>query len=270
MSDNMSYEGGQSRLEIIENDIEDLKINVNLVKFLLMNQYLDSNKNFCPVCGNISEFYSFGRPLRKNIRCPHCKSVERHRLVYLLFQQRYSRIFRSKSVRLLHFAPENLFYDYFRKFEKIDYYPVDINPESYESRGIQIREQVDMQSIPFHDNKFDVIYASHVLEHVPDDIKAMSELYRVLKYGGSCVLLVPISSSIKETLEKEEYNTPELRKKYYGQANHLRRYSIDVKERLESVGFKVDSLTYKDFIDSDIEKKFYKLGRDIIFLCKKE
>lgn len=266
----MSFQGGISRLDLIENEIEDLKNNVNLVKFMLMNQYLDSGNNFCPVCGKISEFYSFGRPLRKNIRCPHCKSVERHRLVYLLFQQKFSSSFKNKNTKLLHFAPESLFYDYFRKFKKIDYYPVDIDPESYESRGIQIREKVDMESIPFHDNKFDVIYASHVLEHVPDDIKAMSELYRVLKYGGRCVLLVPIRYSLKETLEKEEYNTPELRKKHYGQANHLRLYSTDVKDRLESVGFKVDTFTYKNIVDSEIEKDFYKLGRDIIFLCKKE
>jgi ubiquinone/menaquinone biosynthesis C-methylase UbiE len=38
--------------------------------------------------------------------------------------------------------------------------------------------------ITFEDNQYDVILCNHVLEHIPDDTKAMQELYRVLKPGG--------------------------------------------------------------------------------------
>ncbi|WP_405303702.1 class I SAM-dependent methyltransferase [Methanobrevibacter sp.] len=260
----------EERLDILEEELEELKNNVDLVKFMMMNQYLDSNKNFCPICGNISEFISFGKPERKNVRCTHCRSVERHRMVWLFFQKMFNKQLETKNMSVMHFAPEPAFYKYFSKFDNVDYYPVDLEPESYERRNIKIRKAVDMQDIPFPDDKFDIIYASHVLEHVPDDIKAMKELYRVLKYGGSCVLLVPLRFSLKKTIEKEEYNTPELRIKHYGQANHLRRYGIDFKDRLESVGFKVTAFDEGDVVATDIERKFYRTGRNRIFLCKKE
>ena len=259
------------RLDNLENELEQQKTSIDLMKYMLINQYLDSNKNFCPICGNISEFRSFGNPERKNVRCNYCESVERHRLVWLFFQQRFESQFKNKKTTLLHFAPELSFYDYFRTHENIDYYPVDFNPKIFESRNIHIRKKVDMQDIPFPDDKFDVIYACHILEHIPDDIKAMSELYRVLKNGGSCIILVPLKRSLKETLEKKEYNTPELRKKYYGQEDHLRYYSMDIQDRLESVGFKVQALTGKHIVKSDIERKFYRvLEKTTIFLCKKE
>ena len=260
----------EERLDSIEDELEQLKNNVDLVKYMMMNQYLDSNRNLCPICGNISEFIDFGKPRRKNVRCTHCRSVERHRQVWLFFKKMFKKELETRNMSVLHFAPEPAFYKYFSKFDNVDYYPVDLEPESYERRNIKIREQVDMQEMPFPDGKFDLIYASHVLEHVPDDIKAMNELYRVLKYGGRCVLLVPLRYSLEKTIEKEEYNTPELRIKHYGQANHLRRYGLDFKDRLESIGFKVTPMDAEDIVPSDIERKFYRTGRNRIFLCKKE
>lgn len=45
-------------------------------------------------------------------------------------------------------------------------------------------EQIDAQSIPYSDERFDVVIANHMLYHVPDRAKAIAEISRVLKPGG--------------------------------------------------------------------------------------
>lgn len=223
-----------------------------------------STKKHCPICKkNSLEFKPYGNPPRKNALCPHCNSAERHRMVYYFLKK--SDIF-NKKIKLLHFAPENIFYEIFSNCKNIDYYPVDI------SKSRKIKERVDIQNIPYEDDYFDVIYNSHVLEHVPDDIKAMKELYRVVKpknKGGIVITLVPISCNIGETLEKEEYNTPKLRLKYYGQADHLRRYGADFTDKLKSVGFNIDVIkNYDLFKKKEIDKYCINKG-NIIFLSYK-
>lgn len=225
------------------------------------------NLNYCPICNDFFEFLDFGHPPRKNVWCPNCYSVERMRFTFLFIQSQLENKF-SEDIKLLHFAPEKIFYDLFSKKTNIDYYPVDFDPERYERQGITIRKKVDMMDIPWDNKTFDVIYNSHVLEHVPDDIHGMSELYRVLKDDGVCITLAPVFR-METTLEKEEYNTPELRLKYYGQEDHLRKYGLDFKDRLESVGFKVDVIKSSDIL-SDSDKKLYAINdSDEIYLCTK-
>lgn len=243
---------------------------INTIKQLIINEneYSFDLKNFCPICGEMSIFDSFGVNPRMNVKCPHCGSLERHRLVYLFFQRKYSYLLEHENIKLLHFAPETVFYNYFIKNNNIDYFPVDIDPNTYESRNIHIKQKVDMQDIPYGDNEFDFIYNCHVLEHIPDDIKSMGELYRVLKEDGVCITLVP-QFNIEETLEKEEYDTPELRRIYYGQEDHLRKYGLDFKDKLESVGFNVEEVKAEDIIKSKTEKELYKLTNEVIYVCRK-
>lgn len=243
---------------------------INAIKQIIINENKDSLdlKNFCPICGEISIFEPFGVNQRMNVKCPNCGSLERQRLVYLFFQRKYSYLLEHENIKLLHFAPETLFYKFFMKNKNIDYFPVDINPEIYESRNIHIKQKVDMQNIPYNDNEFDFIYNCHVLEHVPDDIKGMGELYRVLKEDGVCITLIP-QFNIKETFEKDEYNTPELRRLYYGQVDHLRKYGLDFKDKLESVGFNVEEFRAEDIVKSKTEKHLYKLINDVIYICRK-
>ena len=160
-------------------------------------------------------------------------------------------------------------YKIFNNQENIDYYPVDINPKRYKKNKINIREKVNMENIPYEDNTFDFIYNSHVLEHVPDDIKAMGQLRRVLKEDGICLVTIPLFN-IPKTLENEEYNTPELRLKHYGQKNHLRKYGNDFKNRLESVGFDVEEVEPKDIENNINKRKILGLNEnEKFFICKK-
>lgn len=227
----------------------------------------------CPVCkSKVRVFLPFGNGfwsnavgigLRPNAQCPNCKSLERHRALWLLMQQ---LDWYRKGMRVLHFAPELIFYQLFSSLKDIDYWPVDLDPKRY---GGMVRKAVDITNITFDDNSFDLIMCTHVLEHIPDDKKAMAELYRVLKpKTGIAFLNVPVFN-IPATFENPEINTPELRSKYYGQFDHVRAYGLDYPQRLADAGFSVQMCDIED--NDEIFLKRYGLNREEkIFLCRKE
>jgi predicted SAM-dependent methyltransferase len=208
-----------------------------------LHDKLEIEQKYCPICEKHSYvFLPFGIIPRKNAKCPNCDSLERHRQVYLYLKNN-TDIFKNE-IKLLHFAPETIFHNIFSELNNIDYWPVDLfRKDDY------IRENVDMANIPYEDNSFDIIFNNHVLEHVPNDKKAMEELYRVVKpssENGVVIIMVPLSYNLNKTLEKEEYNTPELRLKHYGQHDHVRIYGKDFKDKLKSVGFSVEVYSAKD------------------------
>lgn len=215
----------------------------------------------CPICKTkFPAFLPFGKPPRPNAQCPNCKSLERHRKLYLLMQKLN---WHREGMHVLHFAPELIFYRMFKAFKDIDYWSVDLNPEIYHGR---VRKAVDITDIPFDDNSFDLIMCTHVLEHIPDDRKAMSELYRVLKpKTGIAFLNVPLFN-IPTTFENPEYNTPELRLKYYGQVDHVRKYGQDYVERLLQAGF---SVRLFENIDEQDFKRYGLKRNEKIYWCRK-
>lgn len=217
----------------------------------------------CPLCHNkLKLFLPEGAHMRFNAECPYCGSRERHRAYFLYWKR--THLFDGMKMRVLHFAPERAFNDLISGMEFIDYYPVDINPKLY-----RIREKVDITDIQYKDNMFDVIICNHVLEHIPDEKKALSELRRVLKKGGKAFLNVPIFKRYATTLEKAEYNTPELRLKYYGQDDHVRAYGLDYEERLIQAGFETKAiLINKEFSREELER--YGLeNSECIYECGK-
>ena len=213
----------------------------------------------CLVCGKqIDVFSEKKNKSRPNAVCPYCHSYERQ-----ILKEWFDSILPNETVKLLHFAPEDAFRQNIEKYSSIDYWPVDINPKK------DIREVVDITKIPFNDNEFDFIVCNHVLEHVADDKTAMSELYRVLKYGGKAMINVPIKMEMIETLQDDRYNTEELRKLYYGQGDHLRFYGADYVEKLKNAGFKVMVLRPNAHLDeSEIEKYGLKRSQKV-FICEK-
>lgn len=217
----------------------------------------------CPVCGNNIPLF-LPSSIRDSFFCPKCGSFDRHRLA-AYYLRNHTKLF-SKETKFLHFAPEHSLYNIFNQIETIDYYPVDLE------EGPRVKETVDMCAIPYPENYFDIIYHSHVLEHIPDDIQAMNELYRCVKpfyEGGVVITMVPLFRYLDETFENEEYNTPELRLKHFGQEDHLRMYAPDIKDRLESVGFEVDELICKEFFDEKTVKHYGFYPDETLFICKK-
>jgi len=168
----------------------------------------------------------------------------------------------NKGGKMLHFAPEQTLYKKFSSLENIDYWPVDINPNMP-----GVRKAVDITNISFDDNSIDVIICNHVLEHIPDEEKALSELYRVLAQDGFAFLNVPI---IRETtLENPAYNTPELRFKYYGQDDHVRAYGKDYPDRLRKAGFKVEIVEYCKNLQPEQVKRYGLTKNETFYLCRK-
>ena len=185
---------------------------------------------WCPVCGHSSRrFRGYGLVPREDAMCPRCGGLERHRLVWLYFARR-TDLFDGRSKRVLHIAPEQCFEDRFRQRFGAGYLTADLlDPH--------VMERMDVTDIHHPDESFDVIYCSHVLEHVPDDRLAMSELRRVLKRAGWAVLLVPIT--VEQTIEDPTVTDPAERERLFGQHDHVRRYGPDYVDRLHEAGFDV-------------------------------
>ena len=214
------------------------------------------NKVHCPICdSHYSAFGSHGRFTRENIKCHRCGSLERHRALWLFLERKQWLAEGESRLKLLHVAPERSFFNHFRNHQGIAYYPCDLDPGFYAARGMKGLIEVDITDIPFDDNTFDIILCNHVLEHIPDDRKAMSELYRVLKPGGKAICEVPMRRKQKTTYEDPSIVTPEARLKHFGQENHVRWYGQDYADRLRSVGFEVVAdRFFESFSEEEVEK----------------
>jgi len=120
---------------------------------------------------------------------------------------------------------------------------------------------IDITNLPFEDDIFDAIICSHVLEHIQNDKKAISELFRILKPGGFAILQVPISKILETTFEDPSVILPEERKKIFGQFDHVRIYGQDFKTRIEEAGFILKLFNpIKEKLCDNIEK--YALNPD--------
>lgn len=189
------------------------------------------NKVECPVCDNrFSRFLSYGSKVaqRDNVLCPNCLSLERHRLMWLYLQRKTD--FFTEKHKVLHIAPEQCFYGRFRKLKNLDYLCGDLYSPLADVK-------FDLHDIPFEDNRFDVIFCNHVLEHVEDAHRCMTELQRVLKPGGFGILQVPIDYSRETTFEDPSITSPEEREKHYWQKDHVRLFGRDYPEKLRAAGF---------------------------------
>jgi SAM-dependent methyltransferase len=215
----------------------------------------------CPICRKSSRrFREFGVVPREDAQCPRCGALERHRLVWLFMQQR-TDLFDGRPKRMLHFAPEECLAPRLRKRLGEGYVTADL----FDPRAML---KLDITDIAFPDRSFDVIYCSHVLEHVPDDRRAMRELHRVLKDDGWAIVMVPITS--ERTFEDLSITDPEKRLRVFGHRDHLRRYGVDFPERLREAGFTVAVTGVRDLVSPDeAEEMGLALADDEIFYCTK-
>jgi len=217
---------------------------------------------FCPVCGRSSRrFRSFGVVPRPDAQCPHCGALERHRLLWLYFTAR-TNLFENDAKKMLHVAPEGCFEPLLRKRLGDHYLTADLfDPNAM--------VKMDITDINYPDGFFDVIYCSHVLEHVPDDLRAMQEFHRVLKDDGWAVLLVPIIA--EKTFEDPSITDPGERLRVFGQADHVRSYGPDYVDRLRDAGFRVVVTTATDLVpDDDILRMGLTPASGEIFYCTKQ
>ena len=228
----------------------------------LLSLLLKGNKFTDPIDGkSFRKFLSYGyNKLRKNALSPSTLSLERHRLLWLYLIN--ETVLFERKVKLLHFAPEQAFYTRFKKLNNIQYDSIDINSPLANIKA-------DICDLPIKDNTYDFILCNHVLEHVLDDNKAMSELYRVLKKGGTGIFQVPIDMNRKKTFQDDSITDKLERNKIFGQYDHVRVYGKDYFNKLKNTGFKVKQIDYsKEFSDEEI-LKYSIIKGEIIPVCTK-
>lgn len=209
---------------------------------------LRGNKYTDPIDGRgYRKFLSYGyKTTRDNVLAPGTFSLERHRLLWLYLQRETD--FFEKPRKVLHVAPEQAFLKRFKKLEHLDYNTLDI-----ESPIADII--ADLTDLPFVENTFDMIICNHVLEHIPKDKLAMSEIYRVLKPGGMAILQVPYDAKREVSYSDDSITDPKQRAKIFGQYDHVRIYGMDYFETLAGIGFKVKKEDFiKKFSSEEIEK----------------
>ncbi|MAS29546.1 MAG: SAM-dependent methyltransferase [Flavobacteriaceae bacterium] len=191
--------------------------------------------------------YGYGENIRKNALCPGTLSLERHRLLWL-FLERNTTFFNDK-LKILHIAPEQPFYKKFKSIKNWDYITCDLNSPLADIKA-------DICNLPFKKFEFDLIICNHVLEHINDDLKAIREIYRVLKKNGVAILQVPIDESLSKTFEDKTIIDPKKKSELFGQYDHVRKYGKDYYDRLKSVGFKVKKIDIQKKLSEEEIKKY--------------
>lgn len=220
------------------------------------NKYVDpidgkKFKSFLP--------YGYENP-RENVLGPSTLSLERHRLLWLYLKNKTE--FFNGNHKVLHFAPEQAFYKRLRKLKNLDYTTTDLNSPLADV-------QADICNLPFNDNSYDIIFCNHVLEHIPDDTKAMRELFRVLKPGGWGIFQIPQDLKRATTFEDDSITDKKERAKIFGQYDHVRIYGRDYFDKLRSVGFEVEEVDYTALLSPEKVEKYRLAKGEIIPFVRK-
>ncbi|MGV6845305.1 MAG: class I SAM-dependent methyltransferase [Lutibacter sp.] len=237
-----------------------IKVSYWLKPFLVFwyrgNQFTD------PIDGkNFKKLLPYGYGItRENALSPSTLSLERHRLIWLYLKNETA--FFKKNLKVLHIAPEQCFYNKFKKQKNLDYLTADLNSPIADVKA-------DICNLPFQTESFDVVICNHVLEHILDDEKAMSELYRVLKPKGFGIFQVPLDQDRQKTYEDLSITSPKEREKHFGQYDHVRIYGLDYFTKLKNIGFMVEAINYSKKLGNSLTKKYALTPNELLPVCSK-
>ncbi len=216
----------------------------------------------CPCCGwRLRAFTHGGSSLR--VRrcgyCPRCNSKARHRRdwLYLLEQTDLS----TANLRLLHISPKYSLARRLTRMPNLDYLAGDLSQRAH------ISLRFDVASLPVSSETFDAVICIHVLEHVDQDRRAMSEIFRVLRPGGWALITAPVRLD-QPTHEDPSITEPEERRRAFGETDHVRFYGYDLVDRLEESGFTV-RLDRAEGLDEDTKSTYGLLDDENVFFCQK-
>jgi len=263
LSKKMSLNGMSRVIKFLLNSFpRSLLIRLSILFNPLFNFFLRGTKFTDPINGkSYSKFFPYGyNKQRKNALSLGTLSLERHRLLWLFLKNETS-FFNSEN-KILHIAPEQCFYSFFKKHFK-NYYTADLNSPLAEYK-------VDVCKMPFEDNSFDFILCNHVLEHVYDDDLAIKELRRVLKKNGIAIMQVPIKNELNKTIDGRNIQDPNIRNELFGQYDHLRTYGKDFFKKIEKHGFTVKKVKYCDNLTNNQVRKYGLVKDELIPVCIKE
>jgi len=228
-------------------------------KFILNNElffrsiyaiFYKGNNYQCIICDyKLDRFIPFQVD---ELMCPKCGSSKRDRKLYHILTTNYLK----EGIKVLDFSPSRCLYRKLKPDKRIEYIST-----TYAGNFFADKNE-DITCINESDNTFDLIICYHVLEHIENDISAMSELYRILKRNGNCIIQTPFKEG--NIYEDATITSEEERIKHFGQNDHVRVYSVDgLRKRLESVGFIVNPQQYT-------EDNYYGFKEDTILFCTKQ
>jgi ubiquinone/menaquinone biosynthesis C-methylase UbiE len=173
-----------------------------------------------------------------------------------------SDFFTTDHIEMLHIAPEQCFLPHFKKQVNLDYLTGDLVSPIADMH-------FDLHNIPLKDNRFDIVFCNHVLEHVEDDNQCMRELFRVMKPGGWGIFQVPLDTTRNETYEDKSIVTPEEREKHFWQKDHVRLYGLDYPTKLKAVGFEVEEYNPKIEISVENIERYRLNPEEILYIFRK-
>ena len=213
----------------------------------------------CPVCGGrFRRFLPAGIVKRPNAACPRCSSLERHRLLWLYLQRETDLL--AGPRRVLHIAPEFCFWRVMKTLPGLYHISIDRNDFLADCR-------MDITNLGLKSESFDCLLCMHVLEHVPDDRKALGEMKRILKPGAWAIIGVPIDHTREATFEDPRATSDADRLALFGQADHVRVYGNDAARRFERAGFEVTGVDYFEHLSEAERENYAVIGGEELLHC---
>jgi len=226
---------------------------------VLIKGKIASPTKFCTACETgVADFYRYGD--NATWGCPRCNASPRERLMRYLLDRRMLQV--PAQGAILHIAPsERSLVRLFRE-QAAEFIPADLYPGTYSFEGVQRLDLMEFEDV----SRFDVIYASHVMEHVPDDRLGFRNMFRALKGGGEAWLMVPLAEG-KKTEDGSFKMSVREREKRFGQWDHVRMYGMDIVDRITGAGFTVQVIGANSIDEKS--RRHFGLADDKVFVCKK-
>jgi SAM-dependent methyltransferase len=228
---------------------------------------------YCPLCRNgfdrmdpfTGSYYVRGVLVdhyTENAVCPSCGAKIRHRLMAQLLIHRTDIL--SSRKRVLHFAPEVQVAAFLKSLRNIAYTACDSDTARYP--GVL---RIDLPEIPLPDAGYDAIICSHVLEHIGDDTRALTEMFRVLTPGGWAVIAIPLYGDTTFEVNPLDFTG---REKMYGVGSHQRMNGLDFTRKLEGAGFAVTVHSFDtipgNYVDRSVRSPHMESDK-YLFYCTK-
>jgi SAM-dependent methyltransferase len=243
-------------------------------------------KLYCPVCESrvnafepLPEFFrenqeKYGFPFQSDdaetcnvtaYLCDSCGASDRDRLYALFLRDYLLHLDDREAVQIVDFGPSQPLSAFVRRVmgKNVHYRTADLLTDDVDDR-------VDITNLQTYANdQFDFFICSHVLEHVPDDRKALRELHRILKPGGQAILMVPIILSIDRIDEDPELSDEAERWRRFGQFDHVRLYSKrGFLDRVREAGFAVHELG-KEFFGEETFERAGITAQSVLYVVEK-
>jgi SAM-dependent methyltransferase len=214
----------------------------------------------CSACGESLESFLPGPAGRPDARCPACESLERHRFLAILLQAAVRDS--ARRGRLLDVAPMRRMSDLLRALNPQGYVSIDFDPEA---DGRLVDLVASLTDLPFEDDSVGLLVCYHVLEHIPDDRTAMSEIARTLRSDGLALVQVPWRPQADTDEDPDAPEEERLRR--FGQADHVRYYGRDFVPRLEAAGLHVTEIRPMDLLGDELIEVLGLVRDETVWMC---